>query len=251
MPKLIFSEFDPKDVSMYFEINVGAGSPSPGETGVYLPPNFSGRGGVDLILYLHGHGSGALIDKYWSESYPYLFRFRHYLRNTDKNAILVAPSLGQTSEGPRLEEKGGGDTYLDEVMEGLDAEGPLKGTSPKAGNIVVACHSGGGIRMLNLVTNGFQKYAGNVRELWGYDCTYNSGVGQGFYNWAGRDNTKVFIYYRAGTGTEAEALILDKLARKDWQPNIHVTSSSTTDHYRVPVRYFQDRLQETGVFQKR
>jgi hypothetical protein len=252
MPKLIFSEYDPKDVSLYFAIYVGAGSPSPGETGVFFPPGFSGGDGVDLILYLHGHGSNATISRYWSESYPYLFRFRHYLRDTKKNAILVAPSLGETSEGPRLEKKGGGDTYLDEVMEGLDAEGPLQDMGPKVGNIIVAAHSGGGIRMLNLVTTGFQKYAGNVRECWGYDCTYNSGVGQGFFNWAStHDDTKLFIYYRAGAGTEAEAIILDKLARKAWQANIHVTSSSTTDHYRVPVRYFQDRLKETGVFQSR
>jgi hypothetical protein len=263
MPNLIFSDFHPKNVSLYFDINVGAGSPSPGETGVFLPPNFSARGGVDLILYLHGHGSDATISKYWSESYPYPFRFRNYLADTKKNAILVAPSLGQTSEGPRLEEKGGGDWYLDEVMNGLDAEGPLKGTSPRVGNIVVAAHSGGGIRMLNLVTTGFQNYAENVRECWGYDCTYNSGVGQGFFNWASTHaSTKVFIYYRAGTGTEAEARILEDLnnkarqhSRDDWAPlglpNIHVEVSSTDDHYRVPVRYFQSRLQATGVFKSR
>lgn len=252
MPKFTFSERPPKEVTLYFAINVGAGSPSPGETGVFLPPNFSASGGVDLILYLHGHGSGTTISKYWSESYPYLFRFRNYLGNTKKNAILVAPSLGQTSEGPRLEEKGGGDWYLDEVMAGLDAEGPLRGTSPKVGNIVVAAHSGGGIRMLNLVTTGLQNYAGNVRECWGYDCTYNSGVGQRFFNWASsRDNTKVFVYYRGGTLTEAEAKSLADLAQKAWQPNVHVTASSTADHYRVPVRYFQDRLEETSVFQSR
>jgi hypothetical protein len=77
-------------------------------------------------------------------------------------------------------------------------------------------------------------------------------VGQGFFNWVEtHKNTKVFVYYRAGTGTEAEAKILADLAQDAWEPNIHVTASSTTDHYRVPVRYFQDRLQETAVFQDR
>jgi hypothetical protein len=252
VPKFKFAEFDPKATTLYFEINVGQGSPSPGETGVFIPPGFKAAGGVDLILYLHGHGSQGTIFRHWSAAYPYQFRFRHYLSSTKKNAILVAPSLGQTSEAPSLEAKGGGDKYLDEVMEGLDAEGPLKGTSPSVGNIIVAAHSGGGIRMLNLVTAGFQAYAGKVRECWGYDCTYNAGVGQGFFSWAsGHPDTQVFVYYIAGTGTEAEAKILDRLARQAWQPNIHVTASSTDDHYRVPVRYFSGRVRETSVLQSR
>ena len=250
-PKFKFAEYDPKATTLYFEINVGAGSPSPGETGIYIPQGFTAPDGVDLILYLHGHGTQGTIYQHWNATYPYQFYFRHYLLREKKNAILVAPSLGQTSEAPNLESKGGGDKHLDEVMEGLNAKGPLAGTSPKVGNIIVAAHSGGGIRMLNLVTTGFQAYAGNVRECWGYDCTYNSGVGQGFFTWASAgDNRKVFVYYIAGSGTEDEAKTLDRLARDAWQPNIHVTVSSTNDHYRVPVRYFGARVRETAVLDK-
>jgi hypothetical protein len=248
MPKFTFSESVPKDITLYFEINVGQGSPSPGETGVFFPPNFSATGGVDLILYLHGHGTQGTIFRHWSTGYPYPFRFRHYLSAAHKNAILIAPSLGQISECPNLEGKGGGDKYLDEVMTGLNEQGPLKDTSPKVGNIIVAAHSGGGIRMLNLVTTGFQGYASNVRECWGFDCTYNSGVGQGFYKWAQRADTKMFVYYIAGTGTEDEAKSLEGMARRDWAPNVHVTVSATDDHYRVPFMYFNQRIRDTAVF---
>lgn len=249
MPNHTFSETDPKAETVYFDLAVGQGAPNPGETGVFFPTGYKfASEETDLILFLHGHGIKGTIFDLWGRYYAYPFAFRHYLNTTKRKAVLVAPTLGQSSEAPDLEAFRGGDKFLDEVMVGLNAAGPLKGKNPKVGNIVVACHSGGGIRMMNLVTTGFDKYENNVKECWGFDCTYNSGVGQGFHAWAsGHSKAKLYIYYIAGTGTEAEAKSLESLAKQSKLKNVFVTVSSTTDHNQVPKTYFATRVNKAGL----
>src|SRR5262249_50757934 len=168
MAKYLYAEAPPARITHYLEIPLGGGSPSPGLTGVFVPKNYKVSGTVDLILYLHGHGANATIDSYWSKGYKYRFHFREGLNESDKNAVLVAPSLGPKSEAGRLMDEGGGADYLDEVMDALGSHGPHTST-PDVGNIVLAAHSGGGVPMRFLARKGFKKYHDNVKECWGFD----------------------------------------------------------------------------------
>jgi hypothetical protein len=258
MAKLLWSENRPSRVTHYLEIPLGGGSASPGMTGVFVPTNYQVSADVDLILYLHGHGANATIDDYWSASYKYQFHFREWLNASDKNAVLVAPSLGPMSDSGLLLTEGGGDDYLDEVMDALKANGPHT-TTPNVGNIVLAAHSGGGVPMRFLARKGFKKYHDNVKECWGFDCTYNSDDANSWTDWSsaggspsGKDlrdwaatnhNDQLFIYYIENSGTAPQAEELRRLARAARLGNVTVKASETSDHYKVPGTYFYQRLQ--------
>jgi hypothetical protein len=258
MAKYLYSENRPSSTTHYLEIPLGGGSPSPGMTGVFVPKNYRPSGDVDLILYLHGHRSGATIDSYWSRGYSYPFHFREWLNESDKNAVLVAPSLGPTSEAGSLMDAGGGDDYLDEVREVLKSHGPHTST-PDVGNIVLAAHSGGGVPMRFLARKGFKKYHDNVKECWGFDCTYNSDDASNWTDWSsaggspsGKDmrdwaatnhNDFLYIYYIENSGTAAQAEEIRRLAAAANLGNVTVKASETSDHYKVPGRYFFQRLQ--------
>jgi hypothetical protein len=227
-------------------------------TGVFVPKNYKVSSEVDLILYLHGHHANATIDDYWSASYSYQFHLREWLNATDKNAVLVAPSLGPTSESGHLLEEGGGDSYLDEVMDALGEFGPHTST-PSVGNIVLAAHSGGGVPMRFLARKGFKKYHDKVKECWGFDCTYNSDDASNWTDWAGaggspsgkdmRDwaatnhNDWLYIYYIENSGTAAQAEEIRRLASAAHLGNVIVKASETSDHYKVPGMYWYQRIQ--------
>jgi hypothetical protein len=236
-PKLIGSlRKEPFGTTIYLEIALGDGIPA--VTGVFFPSKYKPEDRIDLILYLHGHVKGCggdtkqhSIEKVWTQDY---FPFREKLNDTGKNLLLVAPTLGLTSEDGNLARKGGR-RYLDEVLLGIFAYGPYDQLRNRdllfpVGNIILACHSGGGGPMFRLARSmtgkeGRGDYGGYLRECWGFDCMYGIPEGAPETLWAAwahaNPRVELFFYWH---DTKARTMRLDEAAKTPpYLKNVHVS----------------------------
>ncbi|HSF51034.1 MAG TPA: M15 family metallopeptidase [Nitrososphaeraceae archaeon] len=240
-------------------------------TGIYVPSSFICSTKANIIVYLHGYkfgypGENSTIHDYWDKKQFPLFAFREELLKSQKNAILVAPTLGSKSQAGRLidAQDGGLDWYLGYVLELLQKQGIAK----EIGEVVLACHSGGGSPMLRLATINSNKFM--LRECWGFDSLY-SGYDEKknkrytqpdrWLYWAKKNpDKKLFIYYY--TSTEKEAVYLEKNKNIRKVHNIYVKKLDTkyakekikdkmigkkyekAPHFWVPITYWKDRLSE-------
>jgi hypothetical protein len=277
VPSLIGRESSPFDSTIYVDINLGCTKktlnsppicPRP-MTGIFIPENYSVTESVDLILYLQGHHkdpvirgkapgpryypSNLTINQYWDRGkYPF-WAFREGVNASGKNVILVAPTLGSGSQTVALTQPGGLDSYLDQVMLSLSAYGANKGwkKTPRVGQIILACHSGGGWPMRQIALSR-ERYASNIRECWGFDCTYNTGDDTSWSAWAkAHPARKLFVYYIANSQTAPLATRLQNLAHRQRLSNVSVIKSSTGEHVRVPIKHWVGRIQSAPFLRDR
>jgi hypothetical protein len=138
--------------------------------------------------------------------------------------------------------RGGFDTFVDAVLSGLAAYARFKKFRPMLGNIVLACHSGGGLPM-RLIANSNSRFASSICELWGFDCTYNRGDDHEYSNWArGASQRRVYVYYLPNTRTAALSLSLERLK----VPNVSVIPSPAGGHNAVPLYHWSERVQDAA-----
>jgi len=260
IPKLIKSEPQPPAATLYAEIDLkiihrdGTKGTAP-MTGIFIPANYSPRPTVDLILYLHGHkgaypGARVPIDGYWSSRRPPVyFPLREELNHSNKNVILVAPTLGPKSEYGLLTKPARFNQYLDQVMAALQAYGPYKTQrhSPAVGKIILSCHSGGGNPMRRLARlKGKGGYADHISECWGFDCLYNTADEVLWAEWArSHPRAKLFVYYLGSTKRNSEKLKAKNL------PNVFVARSHASGHYWVPKAHWRPRIQQASFLRNR
>jgi hypothetical protein len=136
------------------------------------------------------------------------------------------------------------DAYIEQVRAALHAYGPHRqtGSAPALGNLVLACHSGGGLPMRQLA-GGRDRALARLRECWGYDCTYNRGDDVFWEAWArARPNARIYIYYIPGSPT---APLAESLQNRRVQ-NAIVQPSRDRRHNYVPITHWQERMQGTG-----
>jgi len=226
----------------FVTIDLQASSQTKPITGIFVPDKYRVTATADIILWLMGHHQNAAypptltIDQYWV-NYPH-FRFREFVNTSGKNVILVAPSLGPSSEAGKLLNKDGLSWYLDQVLDALQAYGPFQ-TIPSLGNLILACHSGGGWPMRH-IANSSQQYVDKIQQCWGFDCLYNTGDEDAWMKWAKQNGTKMlFVRYGDG-GTDGKSLHLQKMAAK--QSNIDVDGRTSTHHNEVPKTYWNTFL---------
>ena len=152
-------------------------------TGVYLPPGVDlDKGYVDIVLYLHGYFVTNIQQLFTSDP----SWVRKAVLNSNKNVALVAPYLGKGEQGGgtySVRDLAGnfGELYINDVLNALvppaipkpDLMHPHLGFIPqlRLRNLIIACHSGGGAGMRNLV-NSLGRYKANLCECWGFDCLY-------------------------------------------------------------------------------
>lgn len=149
-------------------------------TGVYIPrPDSTNFSSLNVVLWLHG---------FYVKDSRYLFRsdktnVRRQALDSGKNVVVIAPFLGHKwlNEAGEFEgvfdagSLGGakwGERYLNEVLEAIKAF--RKGTSTEAvqiKNLVVACHSGGGVGMRAIVGT-LGDHTMKLKACWGFDCLY-------------------------------------------------------------------------------
>jgi Putative peptidoglycan binding domain len=244
---LIKSEDTPPASTLYVHIPLGGEHPAKPMTGIFVPAHYRPLPQVDLLLYLHGFKSqhpGASIDAYWNtRHFPY-WPLREGVNASRKNVILVAPTLGPRSQTGSFTRPGGFDTFLNQVIAALKQSGPYARVQqpPTVGNIILACHSGGGWPMRQLAV-GRDRYAMQIRECWGFDCTYNRGDDAVWAQWARlHPAAKLYIYYIANSQTQALSLSL----KRQNVPNVVVERSTARGHNWVPITHWKDRLQSAG-----
>jgi len=249
VPRLLKQESTPPGSTLYVEIDLSIvdkfGLTAPAVTGIFIPEGYLPSAAADLILYLHGFKADAIkrqaIDQYWnSQRFPY-GALREGVNASGRNVILVAPTLGSHSEAKRLLEPGGLDIYIAQVLAALRAYGPYRQVSsaPALGNLTLACHSGGGWPTRQLAGGGNRALA-QLRECWGYDCTYNKGDDVFWAGWArARPNARVYIYYIAGSPT---ARLAEGLRNKR-VPNAIVQPSRDRRHNYVPITHWKERIE--------
>lgn len=252
-PPIVRTEAQPPQQTLYLRIPVGGESPARPLTGVYIPDGYKLRGAVDLVLYLQGHRTqpdaawfrALTIDQYWNSARFPRWALREATNASGKNVVLVAPTMGVRSQAALFGKRGGLDSYLEQVMVALATS---VGTRPAVGNIILACHSGGGARMYELVTVG-NKLGSRIRECWAFDSMYGQGVENAWYAWAKRHPAaRLYVHFGSG-GTAGHSRRLAELARCQGvrgpcQPlaNVFVEGRTSLAHNNVPIAHWYKRL---------
>ena len=193
------------------------------QTGVYLPPGTdTDKGFVDVLLYLHGHLVPSIEQLFNSDG----VQVRKQVLASGKKIALVAPWLGR-GPGPNYKTSdltgNWGEFYIDEVLNALVPPAlpkpTLYGVGAQTGfiqrlqlrNLVIACHSGGGSGMRNLV-GALGKYQKNLAACWGFDCLYGIKAkdAEFWYDWCRKNGLALYISYGKTTAHESVKLHLMK-----------------------------------------
>jgi len=246
-PALIYRENNVKSETYFVTIDLGGTAPPKPVTGIFVPENYNSSSDVDMVLWLMGHHDNSqypptlTIDDYWAK-YSH-FRFREFVNASNKNVILAAPSLGPGSQSGKLTESGGLGRYIDQVLAALEAYGPFSGL-PSLGNLVIACHSGGGAPML-AIAKVPQRYSDNIQQLWGFDCIYGD-VEAAWLQWAQQNSSKMLFVRYGNGGTATRSRKLQRMAAK--QSNINIDGDEKTEHNRVPVTYWHRFMRAAHIF---
>ena len=218
-------------------------------TGIFVPKGYVYGESATVVLYLHGWKLGALrnvaIDRLWNAHFDPRMALREAVQASGKNIVFVAPTLGNRSEAGSLVESDGLDRYHAGVQLCLKAYCgfPQEGNPPALSCKVIACHSGGGIRMRKITGRG-DAALDDLAECWGFDCTYNNGDADWWGQWVrAKPHRKGFFYYIANSDTEQHA---GKLRDKHLA-NAVVIASAQHDHMDVPRTYLQDRLRASAA----
>ena len=214
------------------------------KTGIFIPVSFTPKPEIDILLYLHGHKAGYVkggkdlpIDGYWNKPE---FAFRELLNSAGKELILVAPTLGPFSQPGTLTTDNGFTSFMNQVLASIAQYSvAYKGKpAPVIKSIILAAHSGGGIRMRAIANlAGKNAYASLITECWGFDCTYSKDDPNVWHDWAAANPGKtLYLYSITGTAT---ATIAGKIPGL---PNIHSLPAATKDHNSVPGIHMLERL---------
>ena len=194
--------------------------PWPKPTGVYLPPGTdTDTGFVDMLIYLHGHLVPNLDQLFNLDGVA----VRRQVLASGKSLVLAAPWLGLGGGGTTYKTSditgAWGDSFINSVLNALVPPAipkpDLYNTAliPRLHlrNLVIACHSGGGTGMRNLV-GALGRYKRNLKACWGFDCLYgiNNEDANFWYDWSKSSGCPLYISYGSSTIHESVKLYLMK-----------------------------------------
>jgi hypothetical protein len=205
-----------KTAYLNIELNVNAagGAAALPVTAVFAPDPAQLTGEVNLLLWFHGD------KRYWeaggqnSESFsgksiqhylngPPMCRLRDFILKTEKNFLLVAPTLNDRTGGNGynpagvLWEEADARAYLQQALNGANKHLGVKGT--KLGNIVLAAHSGGGHIQARMAGTFGSDPFNQMNEVWCFDSTYWGDSLLQKWVEKGHGNAKLFVYATGGS----------------------------------------------------
>lgn len=271
------AEDDPPGKTWYFPIRPDAARP----TGVFVPKHFvSPKDGkkVDVILFFHGNKVGKFgdfpnnnINYYWSCKYEYSkdilkINLRQDLNTSRMNAILVAPTMGDTpghglsgnDDLGIFNRPAGGDCFLDHVMKWL-GHYDARFASAEVGSVILAGHSGGG-SAIYLQMNSMKA---DICEVWGFDVVF--GPLDDYIRFAttlghSHPNSLITFFH----GIQSTPLFNKLNAKAEQGGRLYKKESRTTnggktnmrfesgreDHFGTLTDHFLEQLQNSGCLQK-
>jgi hypothetical protein len=176
--------------------------------GVFISDHANLTADINFIVYFHGHIIPACetekapflakgIEYYWET--PFFKCLRDELDASKANAVLVAPALdwklsesrGEASYG-NLDADGKFDFLIDETLRRLKSSQALP-TNARAGKIILAGHSAGGLPMLRIL-EARNSLKPNIAECWGFECLY--WPTEGWNAWLAANPNKRFRHFR-------------------------------------------------------
>lgn len=192
-------------------------------TAIYLPAKHAATGTtLDVVIWLHG---------FYVKDAKFIFhgdpaQVRDQVRDSNKDVVLIAPFLGFEYATPGghaghysvkdLATAKWGERYLDEILAAIRSVlNPDSSTPYQLRKLVIACHSGGGNGMRNLVGT-LGKYRSSLAGCWGFDCLYGASATPDdatfWFEWArGPSAAPLEIIY--GPSTLPQSVKLDLMAR--------------------------------------
>jgi hypothetical protein len=211
---------------------------------VYMPPNHNASATMlNVLLFLHGFYVGSTAALTDSDN----CRLCEQVIASGRDIVLVAPWLG-SKNGPgkengvlqtdRLADPKYGELFLKAILNalpppstatlvasaaigGVDAisgAGPIVPFTPSPTldikNLVVACHSAGGVAMRNIVGT-LGAFDGKLRECVGLDCLYNGGDAKFWHGRADKGAPASYFFYGPSTIPESIKLYLMAQGRAD------------------------------------
>ena len=210
---------------------------------VYMPPSHNGAASkLNVLLFLHGYYVGSKEALTNSDN----CRLCEQVINSGRDIVLVAPWLGSkwgrgaengVLQTGRLAGAKYGEQFLTAILDALPAPLPasaataipgadaISGAGPIAKaapapkmdiqNLVVACHSAGGVAMSNIIRT-LGAFEAKLRECVGLDCLYIDGDAKFWYERAKEKGAcPGFFYWGPSTIPESVMLYLMAQGRAD------------------------------------
>ncbi len=200
------------------------------KTAVYIPPTHTDtNNGLNVVVWLHG---------FYVNDYKYIFhgdpaRVRQQVLDSGRDVVLIAPFLGYEYVDANKNFVGNysvsdlgkgawGENYLNEILAALARfQDPSSPPRLDVKNLFIACHSGAGAGMRNLVGT-LGRYRSKLKECWGFDCLYRnskpddpSSIPDDAAFWYDRtsseDGCPLYIYF--GPSTVRQSVKLDLMGR--------------------------------------
>jgi hypothetical protein len=224
------------------------------KTAIFAPSHLDSNKPIDLIIYLHGHlgahpgikklnpTHSPCIREYLNYTKASYFQLREPIEASNRNAILIAPTLGPRSQYGKLADNF--DAFIEQSIEAINGyiirNRKLRGEF-ELGELVLAAHSGGGSPMLQILLSN-SKYAKKVSEVWGFDSWYNSS--KAWQQIAGKNpSLKIFGYYFSSANIPLKPARRNKRIQKK---NFHSARVGFDlpglDHFTLLPHYFKERV---------
>jgi hypothetical protein len=212
--------------------------------GVYYPPKHDDSNKMlNVVIWLHGYYVSNIQSLFHNDE----AQVREQIRDSSKDVVLIAPFLGDR----HCKEKGcpvdpekhrvlfegafgagnlgkgtGLGDLLDDVLKALanqinSASPPTSDNKDSAPpptlgikNLVIACHSGGGGVMRDVVDSLGSTYQPKLKECWGFDCLNDGGDA---IFWANRmldpKKTPFPLHISFGPSTTSQSVWLDLISQ--------------------------------------
>jgi hypothetical protein len=221
-------------------------------TAVYFPPKHAASSKkLDVVLWLHG---------FYVKDHKCLFRgdlarIREQVRDSGKDVVLIAPFLGfEYAVGDSvagnydikdLATPRWGERYLDQIIAAISQFQTPNVKPPsllQIGKLVIACHSGGGNGMRNLV-GSLGKYQSSLTACWGFDCLYGASANPDdatfWYQWLSGPNASALdIIYGPSTLPQSVKLHLMGLGLATAEGNRAEPSRPAVNNLNVSIGHY-------------
>jgi hypothetical protein len=241
----------PPGITLYVKIDLKIDGRAK-QTAIFIPDGFSKGPDVDLVLFLHGlqQNDDVSISKYLQEDYG---RLREGLNASGRNVILVAPTLGRQSQAGALTQTGGLDAFLTQSLSAIRTRGGTGWPDTLSlRNLIIACHSGGGVPEREIVDAGDRALT-SLSECWGFESLYHDDDLRFWPAWArGHRDSRLLLFFRPHNSPDNAMMVhrCETLGALGL-PNLIAMKSNAPDHMHVPVTHWQACLRSAPVLENR